>query len=37
MRKFERVGDYHALWGWLVLSAPDKFESLDGQLIAYPF
>lgn len=31
MRKFERVGDYHALWGWLVLSAPDNFRSFDGQ------
>ena len=31
MRKFERVGDYHALWGRLVLSAPDKFDSFDGK------
>ncbi len=31
MRALERIGDYHALWSWLVLSAPDGFKSFDGQ------
>jgi len=27
MRKFESVGQYHDVWGWLLLSAPDRFRS----------
>jgi len=33
MRHFESLGQYHDLWGWLVLSAPDNFTSYTSEPI----
>jgi hypothetical protein len=30
MRDFESLGQYHDLWAWIVLSAPDNFMSVTG-------
>jgi hypothetical protein len=33
MRHFESLGQYHDLWGWLLLSAPDNFTSYTSEPI----
>lgn len=31
MRKFESLGQYHDLWAWVLLSAPDNFRGIDSE------